>query len=458
MTTAGDLLDSMKRARDGVRAAEAHQHEVERLLRDAKKAVVAAKAKYELATEEAFAERRQPSLFDAGADVAPQTYHDKSHVPAGERHGNSPAPEPLGAVCPGPTWRTMSLEATGWADNLTPDVWDAIKGAPTAGVLADRLLAGETFGLPLFDLESVYALVEMISEDDERPIDFDAHFNPEPPTSLTAAPATKLADLDDFPEEEEGPRREDYPPDQAGEVEFRLVGHAARGINRSPHDLGLIELIAKWRQRSADGKAEPDWDKWSEFELLLTDGRTVRVCYCPEKFGTDHFEFFGDATSETGYRSDFAHYPNGMRPRIPLDAYALKRAEELAAELKPKPKKERKKKAAEHTKRFPNSGPVPASIPLTTWDGIPNFPALTVEHLAAHKIHCLADLDAHRDKIRKQRGRQQADRYEALRDLATPHTFTAGDAIVDYEIAKVKATEAEPSPAAKKSKRKAVKK
>lgn len=138
-----------------------------------------------------------------------------------EVHSPAPAEEP-----PAKSWRTLTLAETGWEKNLLPDVWGAIKGVPTAGELADKLLAGELFGLVLFDLESVYALVEMVSEDDAEPIDFDAHFNPEPaPEDVAAAeqvlidaraevaafeagavepapvkPATKLADLDNFPD------------------------------------------------------------------------------------------------------------------------------------------------------------------------------------------------------------------------------------------------------------------
>lgn len=89
----------------------------------------------------------------------------------------------------GPSWRNLTLEAAGYMageDAFEPEVCEALVAANvrTCGELADRLLAGETFDLPLVDLETVYAAIEMISEDDERPIDFDAHFASKKPVEV----------------------------------------------------------------------------------------------------------------------------------------------------------------------------------------------------------------------------------------------------------------------------------
>jgi len=157
--TSDDLLDGIKRARLRLTTAEADVRDAEGLLRDRKRALREARERYDAAIEEALAERRQPSLFDATPDPEPAPAPPAPAFP-------HPAAEP--------TWRSLTLTETGWEENLLPDVWAAIKAVPTAGELADRLLAGETFDLPLFDLESVYALVEMVSEDDAEPIDFDA--------------------------------------------------------------------------------------------------------------------------------------------------------------------------------------------------------------------------------------------------------------------------------------------
>lgn len=133
-----------------------------------------------------------------------QEYHDdKSHVPAGERHGNSPTEDavrerlvdicdqipvidedptptyemgrPREEAAPIPTWRKMPLSETGWEDSIDPELWTAIgRTCFFAGELADELVKGETFGSRLVDVEVVLALVEQISEGDERPIKFES--------------------------------------------------------------------------------------------------------------------------------------------------------------------------------------------------------------------------------------------------------------------------------------------
>ena len=146
----------------------------------------------------------QTTILDWFADVIeePQVYRDdKEHVPAGERHGNSPAEEV-------PTWRKMPIAETGWEETLDPDVWSAIMSAPatpeihTAGDLADALLAGENFGLVALELNDVYGLVEQISSDDETPIKFpggEPQIETGPAKPKAAQPVTHLNDLTDFP-------------------------------------------------------------------------------------------------------------------------------------------------------------------------------------------------------------------------------------------------------------------
>jgi hypothetical protein len=209
--TDADLFDGIKRARADRRAAEAERDRLKALCRDADKRVAELKRREERAIEEALAERRQPSLFDPPADPPA----DPEPAPA-----SAPAdPMPSGS----PTWRSMAFTLTEFGADIGDDTAETIvhAGVATVGQLADRLLAGETFDLPPLDLGSVYGLVEQISEDDAEPIDFDKHFGPEPeaepvaipspeavladPDSFQAQaalrekPATKLADLADFP-------------------------------------------------------------------------------------------------------------------------------------------------------------------------------------------------------------------------------------------------------------------
>lgn len=257
MSTANDLLESIKRARLHVAATEEDVRDAEAILRDRKKKLVEARRKYELAIEEAMSEHRQPSLFDAApepvADMASSVYRGGPYTAQLQPEPVADVPAATGTVISDqsdagpndppavPSWRAMTLTETGWSDNLTPDAWAAIEGVPTAGELADKLLAGELFDLPLFDLESVYALVEMLSEDDEAPIDFDKHFNPtggevsevlrpEPELDSPAREqqrVTLLSEIDDFPD-----------------AVFDLLFH--KGITSLPT---LLEQVAEYDSR-----------------------------------------------------------------------------------------------------------------------------------------------------------------------------------------------------------------
>ncbi|MDY3555317.1 hypothetical protein R5W24_004459 [Gemmata sp. JC717] len=204
MTTAADLLDSIKRARTAVAQAEADVREAETVLRDRKKALATARKKAEQAIEEALAERRQPSLFDAAPETSAVPTEPATELkPVGDASAwtdLAPAPVEPSEV---PTWRAMTLAATGWDEEWGPETWAAVSGAATAGALADRLLAGETFGLDAHQINNVYGCVEQISQDDESPI----RFAGPPASQLTAGaaqnqktPVTKLADLDNFPD------------------------------------------------------------------------------------------------------------------------------------------------------------------------------------------------------------------------------------------------------------------
>lgn len=99
---------------------------------------------------------------------------------------------------PAKSWRDMTLVAAGFIEGA--DAWpermcEAITGCgvSTCGQLADRLLGGEMFELDVSEIQPVYAAIEMLSEDDAEPINFDAHFGKlaaPPPVQPSAGAAT----------------------------------------------------------------------------------------------------------------------------------------------------------------------------------------------------------------------------------------------------------------------------
>jgi hypothetical protein len=183
MSNASDSLDLIAAADRAVKAAEVGEVEAGNALRLAKLAVKHAKQKLAETIAAVLDEKRQPRLpFDEAVSQAVTRIAatDPEPEPPQVTATSVPEPEPVAK-----SWRDMTLEAAGFMagdDAFEEEVCAALVAADvrTCGQLAERLLAGELFGLEARDLEPVYAAVEMLSEDDEAPIDFDAHFNPEP--------------------------------------------------------------------------------------------------------------------------------------------------------------------------------------------------------------------------------------------------------------------------------------
>lgn len=228
-----------------------------------------------------------------------------------------------------PKWRALAVSE---ALDGHARVFDAFEthGVTTLGQLADRLKAGETFGLRLTDVEDLKEEVELKSADD-------------------AVPVTFAGEVPKEPEDEKEVDRSLFPEDLTGDVEHRLEQRRAGGLT-SPAGKTKAGKIADFRDRQRAGKATPAWGKWSEFELTLADGSVVKVLYNPGRLDRadagddDHFEFRGQAISPSGYRSHFLHH-GGRRPKQPLVKWATEFAEQLAAELKVEQAKKSRKRA-----------------------------------------------------------------------------------------------------------------
>jgi hypothetical protein len=159
--TPADQIETIARARADLRTAQVAVADVAAQLRDAKATLKLAQQRLLTVIDD----RDQPSLpFEEPAPVV------------GKR-----------------TWRDHTLAEAGlyedWPEGVAAEI--AGHGVGTCGELADRLLAGGTFGLPLLVLETVYGAVELMSSDDPAPIDFDRHFGPlaEPVPQPSAEPA-----------------------------------------------------------------------------------------------------------------------------------------------------------------------------------------------------------------------------------------------------------------------------
>jgi hypothetical protein len=152
--TAKEQLDTIMLAEAAVGAANRVEKEAAAAHRAAKKAVATAKERLASALRSVREESRQPSLpFDV------RTAADAPSVPQ-------------------KPWRELGLAEAGftagesaWEVHVAVAVVNA--GVAACGELADRLLAGDRFGLADADLDGLFAAVEMLSEDDEAPIDFD---------------------------------------------------------------------------------------------------------------------------------------------------------------------------------------------------------------------------------------------------------------------------------------------
>lgn len=75
------------------------------------------------------------------------------------------------------------------------------------------------------------------------------------------------------------------------------------------------------------------WEQSRTFDVVLNDGRMVRVDYRAPRSqrGSIHLQFHGEATSSSGYRSDFPNAPEGGYQGTP-ESFAKERAETLAVE------------------------------------------------------------------------------------------------------------------------------
>ena len=188
-------------------------------------------------------------------------------------------PEPAAEV---PTWRKLTLEAAGYMagdDAFEEEVCAALveAGVRTCGELADRLLAGETFGLKLIDLSPVHDAIELISADDEKPIRFG-------------------------PDEEEP--ADDLPPLAVGDVIRTSYGTGPYVVTDVSKD--GVRGGRKWSLTLADanpGKGSKHGTSWINGVELQPDGRITSLEGKDELFvvpngqphGPDYFDWCRDA-------------------------------------------------------------------------------------------------------------------------------------------------------------------
>lgn len=232
-----------------------------------------------------------------------------------------------------PTWHRMTLTEAFEAEvDIPVKVLDTLKaaGVETCGVLAAKLVEGESFGLEKLDVEHLCRGIEQMSEDDENPIVL-----------------TKEADEAD----DEGEGRS---PSTAARWEAMFARNP--GAYTTPSDLRRRQLIADFRTREAAAASVgeqpvPKWGLWSEFTVKLASGDVVNVCYEPGEvkgddaigYFADHFEFIGEATSHTGYRSHYQNFDK-KHPR-PGDVSLAEWAREFVESLYVERELEKKKRA-----------------------------------------------------------------------------------------------------------------
>lgn len=241
--------------------------------------------------------------------------------------------------------------------------------------------------------------------------------------------------------------------DRTAAIEDRIAASFDRDGKLCPADANTSEQIAEWRQRQAAGES-PEWNKWAEFQVQLADGSRVEVLYRPRWLGqgTDHFEFWGESTSSSGYRSHFETF-GSKKPKVPLIEWVKTKAEELAATTKAEAEKEERRAKRNGSKPEPVGAHQPPArtdaeqklvdaSKAATRDGtrdvflrhIADFPtdvAGKLEHLGCQSLGDLRDramllslphfpADAHA-VIRK-----------LLPDLDQSALFIAGDAVLDH--------------------------
>lgn len=192
VSNASDQLDMLTKARTELRKAEQAELDAANAYRAAKLAVRHAREQLTEVLDEAIDSQRQPRIpFD---EVETER---KSQLQQAAQQTKPASDTPSsGPVQPPPKWRDLTLLAAGYiegSDAWPGEVSEAVAvhtGVATCGELADRLLAGERFGLDVADLQQVYADIEMLSEDDETPIQFPARVEDEPEPEADGHPYT----------------------------------------------------------------------------------------------------------------------------------------------------------------------------------------------------------------------------------------------------------------------------
>jgi hypothetical protein len=352
--------------REAVKLAEAEVDRLKTELKTAKAVWEEAVAAMNSALDDLIEKEKEPTLFDdlsdeprAATEVPPggpgggsggagasgeagevvDAEHSSALVPTGQ-HATSPdvQPVPLSLPAAVPTWRRMTLDSAFETEvDISTEVIEALKaaGVETCGVLAAKLAEGETFGLRLIDVQALCESIEMMSEDDEQPVKFSSD------------------DEEDEDGEDAGTDPDAHLKDERGRylssaMHWEKLYAAHPGVyDGTEHDRRRVKIADfRARQAAADGgHAQPKWGLWSEFSVSLASGDVVRVAYEPDhaylvEHQNDHFEFFGDAISSTGYRSHFETWTKARPKSIPLVEWAREFAETLYTARQTELKKE----------------------------------------------------------------------------------------------------------------------
>lgn len=134
-----------------------------------------------------------------------------------------------------PTWRRMTLaEAFDDDFDLPKGVIATLTnlGVKTCGELADRLLANNTFGLKLIEVQSLCESIEQMSSDDENPVKFNEAAE-EPAEPDNAKPIGDA--LNEIPAPAAKPKDEPLTPEELAEYDAetqRLVTAAIHSPRR----------------------------------------------------------------------------------------------------------------------------------------------------------------------------------------------------------------------------------
>jgi hypothetical protein len=345
-------MELVRDQRETVKLAEAEVDRLKTELKTAKAVWEEAVAAMNSALDDLIEKESEPTLFDdlsdepkpasevppggdggpgaGGAEVIEDAVVTSGLVPTGQRGAAAAGESPvLSLPVAQATWRRMTLDAA-FETDISTEVIGALKGAgvETCGELADKLLAGHTFDLKLIDVQALCESIEMMSEDDEEPVKFNAD----------GAEEETEADHDAHLKDERGRYL-------SAAMHWEKLYAAHPGVYDGTEHNRRREKIADFRARQSAGEGhdEPKWGLWSEFSVSLAAGDAVRVAYEPDhadlvEHQNDHFEFFGDAISSTGYRSHFETWTKARPKSIPLTEWAREFAETLytarQAELK----------------------------------------------------------------------------------------------------------------------------